>query len=375
VIKGRSDLSRARRIVIKVGSSLLADERHGVRYSLIRRLAADVALLRDQGLDVALVSSGAVALGRVHMGWIGRPLSIHEKQASAAIGQPSLMHAYEQVFATHGMKVAQMLLTKDDLRHRRRYLNARNTSETLFSAGIIPVVNENDSVVVEEIKFGDNDKLSGLVSLLVDANLLIMLTDVDGLYERDPAVDAHARRLSLVDLITPEILAMAGSRSGRFGTGGMESKLHAARMATWGGVTVAIINGHEQHSLRRLLAGEDVGTVFLCGTDRRSRRKHWIAEILKAHGRIWVDQGAEDAIIKRGSSLLPIGVIDVEGTFDKGECVEVRGPSGVIAKGLSNYSRDELSRIKGVSSDRIETILGYRDYSAVIHRDNLVLSH
>jgi len=373
VIKNRSDLDRVRRIVIKVGSSLLADEKNGVRHAMVRRLADDVALLRSRGIDVAIVTSGAVALGRVHMGWVGRDLTIHEKQAAAAAGQPSLMYAYEQVFSDRGIKVAQMLLTKDDLRNRRRYLNASNTSETLFSAGLIPIVNENDTVVVEEVKFGDNDNLGGLVSLLIDADLLVMLTDVDGLYEGDPTVDRHAKRLSTVERISPEILAMAGTGSGLFGTGGMQTKLHAARMATRGGVTVAVINGHREDSLRRLMQGDEIGTIFLCGEDRQSRRKHWIAELLKPRGRLWIDQGAVDALIRHGSSLLPVGVLRIEGFFDKGECVEILGPSGPVARGLSNYNADELSRIRGVSSELIESRLGYRDFSAVIHRDNLVL--
>jgi len=245
-------------------------------------------------------------------------------------------------------------------------------TETLFSAGVIPIVNENDSVVVEEIKFGDNDSLSCLVSLLVNANLLVMLTDVDGLYEKDPVINQTAKRLSSVDAITPEVLAMAGG-SGKFGTGGMGSKLHAARVAMRSGVTVAIIDGHREDSLRCLLTGEDVGTVFLCGSDRQTRRKHWIAEVLRPEGKVWVDQGAENALVRQGSSLLPVGVINMEGAFDKGECIEIHGPSGVIAKGLSNYNKDELSRVKGIGSDQIEAVLGYRDFSAVVHRDNLVL--
>jgi len=373
MIGRRADLGQVRRIVIKVGSSLLADKNVGVRHAMVRRLANDVSILRAQGTDVAIVTSGAVALGRIHLGWVGRKLSVHEKQAAAASGQPSLMYAYEQAFSNREMKVAQMLLTKDDLRHRRRYLNASNTSETLFSAGLIPIVNENDTVVVEEVKFGDNDNLGGLVSLLIDADLLVMLTDVDGLYESDPTANACAKQLSIVKKITPDILAMAGDGPGLFGTGGMASKLRAARMATRGGVTAAIINGHREDSLERLMSGDEVGTLFLCGDDRQSRRKHWIAELLKPQGRLWIDQGADTALTRQGSSLLPVGVIRIEGSFDKGECVEILGPSGSVARGLCNYNNDDLARIKGVSSAEIESRLGYRDFSAVIHRDNLVL--
>ena len=374
MIRSRSDLADVRRVVIKVGSSLLADADHGVRQDMVKYLAAQTQLLRLRNIDVCLVSSGSVALGRVHLGWVGKQLSVHEKQAAAAVGQPMLMHAYELAFAASGMKAAQLLLTKDDLRHRRRYLNASNTSQTLFDAGIVPIVNENDTVVVEEIKFGDNDNLSALVSLLIDADLLVMLTDVDGLYDHDPNVDPKAKRRSLVASITPEIMAMAGDSAGAFGTGGMASKLHAARIAGRGAVATAIINGHDANALPELLAAGDVGTLFACDGDRRSRRKHWIADVLKSQGRIWIDAGAQQAVVGRGASLLPVGMLRVEGAFEKGECVELIGSSGVIARGLSNYHAEELRKLVGAAGGEIERILGYRDYAAVIHRDHLVLS-
>ncbi len=373
MIRTRDDLRKVRRLVVKVGSSLLADASHGIKQAVVERIADQIARLCADGLEVVIVTSGSVALGRVHMGWVGRHLSVHEKQAAAAIGQPLLMHAYARAFARHDLHVAQMLLTKDDLRHRRRYLNASNTSETLFSMSVIPVVNENDTVVVQEIKFGDNDNLGALASLLIDAEMLVMLTDVDGLHERNPAEYPEAKRLSLVESITPEVMSMAGDVGSHFGTGGMASKLNASRIATRGGVAFAIINGHEDGALSRLLAGEDVGTLFLCGVDRQSKRKHWIAEILKPAGRIIIDVGAERAVKRHGGSLLPVGVTDVEGMFDKGECVELCGPSGVIARGLCNYNADEMRRLVGVSSADIESVLGYSDFSSVIHRDNLVL--
>ncbi|MFQ5581515.1 MAG: glutamate 5-kinase [Mariprofundaceae bacterium] len=373
MIRSRTDLQRVKRLVVKIGSSLLADRTTGVNQHLVNQLADEVAAFMAAGREVAIVSSGAVALGCVHMGWVGRQLSVHEKQAAAAIGQTSLMRAYEQAFGRHGLGVAQMLLTKDDLRHRRRYLNASNTSETLFSAGVIPVVNENDTVVVQEIKFGDNDSLGALASLMIDADLLAMLTDVDALYEANPMTTPDAGRIGVVEAITPKIIAMAGDADSHFGTGGMASKLRAARIATRGGVTVAIVSGQDAGILSRLLDGEDTGTLFLCGTDRHTRRQHWIADVLHPAGVIRVDGGAESALLEQGSSLLPVGVVEIEGTFDKGECVEIAGPSGPIARGLCNYSSDEMLKIIGASSNDIETILGYRDFSSVIHRDNLVL--
>jgi len=373
MIGNRSDLSRVHRMVVKIGSSLLADARMGVRQARVERFADEIAALHAEGMEIVIVSSGAVALGCVHLDWVGRTLSVHEKQAAAAIGQPLLMHAWKEAFAVHGIGVAQMLLTRDDLRNRRRYLNASNTSETLFSAGVIPIVNENDTVVVREIKFGDNDNLGALAGLLVDADLLAILTDVEALFDADPSVNADARRLSLVEAVTPEVMAMAGEAGSDFGTGGMASKLRAAHIATRGGVVTAIVSGHEEKRLSALLRGEDVGTLFACGSDRQSRRQHWIAEVLQVSGRITIDGGAERAIVERGASLLPVGVTAVEGMFDKGECVEIAGGSGVLARGLCNYHAEEMRKMIGVASDRIEEVLGYRDFSSVVHRDNLVL--
>jgi len=366
-------LERARRVIIKIGSSLLTDSEVGIRMAVVERIAAEVASLHEKGVQVCMVSSGAVALGRVQMGWLGRKLSVHEKQACAAMGQPSLMHAYKQAFSGHGLHVAQLLLTKDDLRHRRRYLNASNTSETLFSAGVIPVVNENDTVVVEEIKFGDNDTLGALVSLVIEADLMLMMTDVDGLFNRNPATHADAERLSVVESVTADVMQMAGDAGSSFGTGGMVSKLKAAKIATRGGVAAAIVNGHRGNVLTDFLKGQDVGTLFLCGEDRQSRRQHWIVDVLHPAGKIHVDAGAARAVVKGGSSLLPVGVVQVDGLFDKGECVEIQGPDGVIARGLCNYNSDEMRKLAGAGSEKIEEILGYVDFTSVVHRDNLVL--
>ncbi|MDX8396073.1 MAG: glutamate 5-kinase [Mariprofundaceae bacterium] len=361
-------------MLIKIGSSLLTDAKDGIRMSVVQRLTQQIKAMQEQGMQVCLVTSGSVALGRVQMGWMGKHLSVHEKQAAAAMGQPSLMHAYKQAFSEQGLQVAQLLLTKDDLRHRRRYLNARNTSETLFEAGVVPIVNENDTVVVEEIKFGDNDTLGALVSLVIDADLMIMMTDVDGLFDGNPTENSQAKRLSVIEHITPDITAMAGDVGSEFGTGGMLSKLKAAKISTKGGVTTAIINGQELDALTSLFAGDDVGTLFLCGEDRQSYRMHWIADLLQATGTIFVDAGAVKAIVKDGGSLLPIGMVKVKGGFDKGECVEIVGPDGVVARGLCNYNAEDTTRLIGVNSDQIEAVLGYVDFTSMVHRDNLVLT-
>jgi len=373
MIRSRRDLSRVHRLVIKIGSSLLADAQMGVQQARVERFANEIADLHAQGMEIVVVSSGAVALGCLHLGWVGRTLSVHEKQAAAAIGQPLLMHAWKEAFSGHGIGVAQMLLTRDDLRNRRRYLNASNTSETLFSAGVIPIVNENDTVVVREIKFGDNDNLGALAGLLIDADLLAILTDVEALFSANPCIHADTRRVSLVEEITPDIMDMAGESESDFGTGGMSSKLKAAHIATRGGVAAAIISGHEEGRLSALLSGEDVGTLFACGSDRQTRRQHWIAEVLPVSGRVTIDDGAEKAIVECGASLLPVGVTAIEGMFDKGECVEIVGVSGVIARGLCNYHAREMRKMIGIASDRIDEVLGFHDFSSVVHRDNLVL--
>ncbi|MDQ6992259.1 MAG: glutamate 5-kinase [Mariprofundus sp.] len=373
MIKSRGALSDAKRVVVKIGSSLLTDGEEGVRQDVIDRLVDELVVIMQGGRDIVVVTSGSVSLGRVQLGWLKRELTVHEKQAAAAVGQPILMRAYSESFARHQRSVAQLLLTKDDLSHRRRYLNASNTSETLFSVGVVPIVNENDTVVVKEIKFGDNDNLGALVSLVVEGDLLVMMTDVDGLYDANPFHHSDAQRISEVTHVDEEHEAMAGDVDSCFGTGGMGSKLAAARVATKAGVAAAIISGKKEGSLTRLLNGDDEGTLFLCGVDRQSRRKHWIAELLPSVGTIHVDQGASKAIVAQGCSLLPAGVVAVEGQFDKGGCVEICGPAGMIGRGLSNFTAREIRGIMGKSSHDIPLILGYDDFDSLIHRDNLVL--
>ena len=374
MIQSREDLAKCRRVVVKIGSSLLADADTGIRQDVINHLADEVVSLMATGVQVVIVTSGSVALGRVRLNWLDRTLSVHEKQAAAAIGQPELMNAYGKAFEHYGLSVAQMLLTKDDLRNRRRYLNTSNTSETLFSAGVVPIINENDTVVVTEIKFGDNDSLGSLVGLVVEADLMVMLTDVSGLYDKNPAKHADAQRIGIIADLTEEHVAMAGDAGSSFGTGGMASKLTAASVSSRGGVAAAIISGKEPGGLTRLLAGEDEGTLILCGEDRQSKRKHMITEVLHADGQVYVNAGASSVLLNDGGSLSPVGITAVDGMFDKGDCVEIIGADGLIAKGLCNYTADEMRLIMGHGSDEIESILGFHDFSSVIHRDNLVVT-
>lgn len=372
MMKQRADLKNIKRIVLKVGSSLLADPVTGINIAMVERLAQDIKTLHEQNIEVCLVSSGAVALGRVQLGWLDNHLSVHEKQAAAAIGQPMLMHAYQQAFSKLGLVVAQMLLTKDDLRHRRRYINASNTSKTLFAEKVVPIVNENDTVVVEEIKFGDNDSLGALVSTVVEADLMVMMTDVDGLYDENPTQNQGAKRLKAVQYITSEVMAMAGDVGSSFGTGGMVSKLKAAKMATKNGVTAAIINGSDETSLMHFLAGNDVGTVFLCGDDRHSLHQHWIANLLPIAGKLHIVGHAVEKIKAQTKNVLAIDLAAIEGDFDKGECVEIWNEHHLVARGLTNYNAQDMNRLVGVSTDEIEQILGYIDFESMIQLDNLV---
>lgn len=373
LIQNRQDLSHVQRAIVKIGSSLLTDVDTGIHMSMVEHVAEQVFALQKAGVQVCVVSSGSVAIGRVHLGWLGKTLSVHEKQAAAAVGQSWLMASYGKAFAKYDIQVAQMLLTKDDLRHRRRYLNASNTSETLFSAGVVPIVNENDTVMVEEIKFGDNDNLGALVSMLVNADLFVMMTDVDGLYDANPNENQGAKHCSLVHSLDHDVMAMADDSDSEFGTGGMSSKLRAAEIATRGGVVAAIVGGQQKDVLTDLFSGKDVGTLFLCGEGRHSRHQHWIADVLHVAGQLHVDVGASQAIVHKGASLLPIGMTDVQGDFDKGECVEVVVDSEVIARGLCNYNSEDLRRVQGLSSQDMVKTLGYKDFTSVIHRDNLVL--
>jgi glutamate 5-kinase len=373
VSDARRELKKARRIVVKVGSNLVTSHGLGGDPDRIERLAADVAVVR-QDREIALVSSGAIATGMARLGLAERPRSIREKQAAAAVGQSALMWQYEIAFKRHGIAVGQVLLTAQDIGDRTRYLNARNTLLALLGFGVVPIVNENDTVAVEEIKVGDNDNLSALVASLIEADLLVLLTDVDGLYTADPARHAGATKLDTVEAITDEILAMAGTHDGAVSVGGMATKLQAAQKAAASGVPMIIASGREPGMLARILSGEAVGTCFVPKADRLGARKRWIAFAAPPQGRLAVDAGAVRALTRQGRSLLPSGVTEVEGEFGAGDVVSVvDGERREFARGLVNFDAEELRRIRGVRTQDIEARLGYKSVDEVIHRDNLVI--
>lgn len=367
-------LKRVRRVVVKIGSNVISNG-EGLLLPRIETLCQEVSRLRAQGAEVILVSSGAVSAGKGVLGISGRPQTIPLKQAAAAIGQPRLMRAYKEFFQVHGHLAAQVLLTRDDLANRRRYLNARNTLLTLLEFGVIPIINENDTVVVEEIRFGDNDNLSAMVSSLLEADLLIILSDVDGLFERNPLQYPEAQLIPLVERVTDDIEAMAGGEGSVRGTGGMATKVKAARRASLNGIGTLIVNGAAPDILARALAGEEVGTYFLPARDRMAAKKHWIAFTKKPRGKIFVDAGARRALVEGGKSLLPSGIKGVEGRFERGDSVRLCDADGQeFGKGVIGYNLTELLRIMGKKTSEIEATLGYKYGDEVIHRDNLVIS-
>lgn len=361
-------------MVIKVGSNTLTKEDQSFDTDFIADMAAQIARLRTEGIEVLIVSSGAVAAGRSALGLADRPRTIPQKQAAAAVGQSRLMRAYEEAFAIHGLNVAQLLLTRSDLADRTRYLNARATLETLLECGVIPVINENDTVAVEEIKFGDNDNLSALVTGLIEANLLMILTDTDGLYDADPRRNPDARLIPLVRSLSKEIELVAGGSSSSVGTGGMATKLAAAKKAGKSGAATLIVNGRAPGIILKGVKGEETGTLILASRESLTSRKHWIAFTLRPKGRITVDDGAATVLRRDGRSLLPSGITAVEGDFERGSCVRVCGPDGVeFARGITDYSSSEALKLIGCNSNQIEDVLGYRYGDEIIHRDNLVL--
>jgi glutamate 5-kinase len=366
-------LAQARRLVVKIGSALLVDEAGQVRQPWLQALAADLADLRREGREVVVVSSGAIAVGRRHLGLTRGAPKLEEKQAAAAVGQIRLAHAYEEALAPHGITVAQVLLTLGDTEERRRHLNARSTLTTLLRHGALPVINENDTVATAEIRFGDNDRLAARVAAMIDADALVLLSDIDGLYTADPRRDPAADHLPFVAALTPEIEAMAGAAPTGYSSGGMVTKLAAARIALSAGCSMAIANGRPQHALAALAAGGKA-TWFLAQIEPRQARKRWIAGSLMPCGSLTVDAGAARALAA-GKSLLPAGVTAVEGRFERGDPVRVLGPAGVeLARGLSAYSAADAARIAGHKSRDIERLLGYRGREELIHRDDLVLS-
>jgi len=362
-----------KRIVIKIGSNILASAEHGLDAKRLHAIAADISKASKDGREIVIVSSGAVAAGLKKLGLLRKPDDIMLKQAAAAIGQSSLMHAYEKSFAEFGKKVAQVLLTRDDIADRRRYINAKNTLLTLINYRVIPVINENDPVAVDEIKFGDNDMLAALVAGLVEADMLVILSDVNGLYSKDPSKKG-ATIINEVKNITPDIEKLAGGRGSAVGTGGMYSKLLAAKQAVKNGIPVVIMNGKKAGLVSGLLDGKKAGTYFEPEAQHLSSRKGWIAYGVRTKGSIFLDEGAERALTELGRSLLPSGITKVEGNFSVGEYVKCIGPGGRnVAKGLTNYSSSDLEKIKGGKTSAIEKVLGYKYSDEVIHRDNLVI--
>jgi len=370
----KSYLDKSKRVVVKIGSAVLTGE-DGLSLAVMESLAQEVVFLLKSGKEVILVSSGAVAAGKKRLGLqSNRKLALKEKQGAAAVGQSSLMRSYEDIFDRLGYKVAQVLLTREDLSNRNRYLNVRNTILTLLEWNIIPVINENDTVSVEELRFGDNDTLGALITNLIEADLFICLTDVDGLYTGNPHDDPEAKPVYTIAKVDKKVERMAGHVVGALGTGGMQSKIQAARMVSARGGSSFIGSGRKKAILQKLFSCEAVGTFFLPRAEKMQSRKHWIAYVLKPKGYLVLDKGACKALVKGGKSLLPSGILEVRGNFGVGapvQCLDEKGNG--IATGLSNYSSTDLDKIKGFNSGDIEKTLGYKDSDEVIHRDNLVI--
>lgn len=369
----RDSFIQARRWVVKIGSALATNDGTGLRLNSIDTWVSQVAALRRSGAEVLMVSSGSIAEGVARLGWRDRPRTIHHLQAAAAIGQMGLVQAYESCFQRYGLITAQVLLTHADLSDRRRYLNARSTLLSLLQLGAIPVINENDTVATEEIRFGDNDSLAGLVTNLVEARLLVILTDQPGLFERDPRHHPKARIIPLARAGDPALEPMAGE-GGALGRGGMRTKLKAAALAARSGAATAIVSGSVKNVLLRIAAGEELGTLLIPAEEPIAARKLWLAGTLAPKGRLVLDGGAVRVLCEAGKSLLAVGVTQVDGGFNRGDVVSCVGAdSKEVARGLVNYSADEARQIMGKASERIEAILGYVDEAELIHRDNLVL--
>jgi glutamate 5-kinase len=365
---------KAKRVVVKVGSAILTVDK-GLNQVVVDNLAREIAFLHDSGREVILVSSGAVAAGKRKLGVLDSiDLNIKQKQALAAVGQSRLMHDYDEAFGKHGKNIAQILLTHTDLADRKRYLNVRNTILTLFKYGVIPVINENDTVSTQELKFSGNDNLGALLANLIEADMFICLTDVDALYDKNPSTDPTAKAIYTVSEVTPEIEAMAGNSKSVLGTGGMQSKIQAAKVVSAGGGSSFIGPGRKKDILQHLFSGEMIGTFFLPQQEKMQSRKRWIAYVLKPKGSIILDSGACTAICEKGKSLLPSGIVDVVGDFEVGDSVQcLNSNREVVAVGLINFSDDNLGKIKGLHTDKIASVLGYKEYDEVMHRDNLVV--
>jgi len=370
----QSILKQARRIIIKVGSSLVTNQEQGLDHVTLTCLAAQIAKLKQDKKEVVLVSSGAIAEGMQRLNWKKRPHALHKLQAAAAVGQMGLIQAYESCFREHKLQTAQLLITHEDLSNRKRYLNARSTLTTLLSMNVVPIINENDSVATDEIRFGDNDTLAALITNLIEADVLVILTDQAGLFTADPRIDAQARLLNAAMVEDPTIEIMAGGVGSTIGRGGMLTKINAAKRAARSGAHTIIASGHEANVLVRLAQGEAIGTQLLTKTMKLVARKQWLADHLQTQGKITLDVGAVKALTVEGKSLLPIGVINTNGDYERGEvvnCIDLEGRE--IARGLINYSATETKKISRCPSSQIESILGYVDQPELIHRNNLVL--
>lgn len=370
----RELLQKKNRIVVKVGSSTLTHETGKLNYHRIERLAMEIADLANQGKEMVLVSSGAVSAGMGPLGLSARPKTIREKQAVAAVGQGVLMHTYEKMFREYGQNVGQVLLTRMDAQDRKKFMNSRNTLLTMLQMGVIPIINENDVVAIDEFKIGDNDSLSAMVSNFIEADLLIILSDVDGLYTANPQTHPEARIIPVVTEVDKHVYDIAGGAGSSIGTGGMYTKIQAASIATSSGVDMVIASGSEDGVLRRICQGEDVGTWFTAKDSNLHTKKRWLLSGGKVQGSLIVDGGCRNALVEHGSSLLPVGIAAVEGEFHEGDIVNVMYEGLVIAKGIVNYNSESVEAIKRHKTDDITKILGHEGvYEEVIHRDNLVV--
>ena len=370
----RQRLTHSRRWVIKIGSALLTNDGHGLNREGIAGWVSQMAALQQRGIEVVLVSSGAVAEGMARLGWKTRPHALHELQAAAAIGQMGLVQNYETEFKKYGLHTAQILLTHDDLANRKRYLNARSTLRTLLELNVIPVVNENDTVVIDEIKFGDNDTLAALVANLIEADHLIILTDQAGLFDKNPREHADAKLIHETKAMDTSLDDMVSDKGGHLGRGGMLTKLRAARLASRSATSTIIAPGREADILTRLVSGEVLGSYLVAEQSQVTARKQWLAGHLQLRGKLVIDAGAKRVLKEKGSSLLAVGVRGVDGRFQRGDVVACIDESGKeVARGLVNYTSEEISRLLGQSSDKIEAILGYVDEEELIHRDNMII--
>lgn len=373
-MQSRSDFKNAKRLVVKIGSALLTAGGRGLDQVGIQNWVGQIAGLHANGIEIILVSSGSVAEGMARLGWTSRPHALHELQAAASVGQMGLVRTYESLFEAHAIRSAQILLTHDDLSNRQRYLNARSTLLTLLQLGVVPIINENDTVATDEIRFGDNDTLGALVANLVDAELLLILTDQAGLFDRNPSLDPTAELVHEAPIDDPRLPGMVGDSLSGLGRGGMITKLRAGKLASRSGSATVIAAGREDNVIPRIVAGESLGTFLIPDQSPIQARKRWLAGQLKLKGYLRLDEGAAKVLRESGKSLLPIGVTHVEGDFERGDLVACSDPEGrEIARGLTNYGSDEAKRLAGQPSHRIEAILGYVDEPELIHRDNLVV--